>query len=218
MQTVNLKAVWLFKKIICVLPIKVCLNNSLLSVYICQVKSVLFTLIIESFSEHIWTLLVLLTCNIGDIAIKAQLTLNFSGQQCASNMENCYNVVRWICFLRHSNMPLIRNLRLSLSLPWNDACEKRWKMGFISASLPPHRWFSVLGRKRSCVCSFSQCRSTMSSGGVKFYFAKLSPVNCGEFGQSWSRVSESGPIMSACLCQIVYTWLHMCVCGDVEGG
>lgn len=24
--------------------------------------------------------------------------------------------------------------------------------------------------------------------------------------------------MSACLCQIVYTWLHLCVCGDVEDG
>lgn len=58
----------------------------------------------------------------------------------------------------------------------------------------------------------------MSSARVKFYFAKLSPVNCGEFGQSWSRVTEFGPIMSACLCQIVYTWLHMSVCGDVEGG
>lgn len=53
---------------------------------------------------------------------------------------------------------------------------------------------------------------------AKFYFVQLSPVNCGKLGQSRSRVSESGPIMSACLCQIVYTWLHMCVCGDVEGG
>lgn len=46
-------------------------------------------------------------------------------------------------------------------------------MGFISASLFSHRRLSVLGCKRSRVCSSSQCKSTMSSGGVKFYFAKL---------------------------------------------
>lgn len=68
--------------------------------------------------------------------------------------------------------------------------------------------YQVAGGNR--VCSTLQCWSTMSSGGVKFYFAKLfPPVSCAEFGQSWSWISESGPIMSACLCQIVYTWLHM---------
>lgn len=82
----------------------------------------------------------------------------------------------------------------------------------------PSQCSSVLGCKWNTARLSSEHRSTMSCGGVKFYFAQLSSVNFGEFGQSQSWVSKSGPIMSACLCQIVYTWLHMCVCGVVDGG
>lgn len=43
-----------------------------------------------------------------------------------------------------------------------------------------------------------------------FFFVQLSTVSSRKFSQS----GESGPITSSCHCQIVCTWLHMCVgCG-----
>ncbi len=96
------------------------------------------------------------------------------------------------------------------------ACEKRRKMGFTPASLPPRWWLSVLGRKMCLFILWVQIRNVIRRS--KVLLCQTLPVNCGELGRSWSGVTESGPIMSACLCQIVYTWLHMCVCGDVEGG
>lgn len=98
--------------------------------------------------------------------------------------------------------------------------EKRQQMKLLPLSFTPCHSFWILGCHWSCVRLLSsECRSTMSSCREKFLLCPtFPPVNCREFVQSRSRVSESGPIMSACLCQIVYTWLHMCVCEDMEGG
>lgn len=91
---------------------------------------------------------------------------------------------------------------------------KRLFFFLFPASLASHQWFAVVGHNQSCVRLSSNRKSTKSSGREKVLLCPTFPMLTAEtLARNGSRYWPN----YVCLCQIVYTWLNMCVCGIVSG-
>lgn len=91
---------------------------------------------------------------------------------------------------------------------------KRLFFLLFPASLASHQWFAVVGHNQSCVRLSSNRKSTKSSGREKVLLCPTFPMLTAEtLARNGSRYWPN----YVCLCQIVYTWLNMCVCGIVSG-